>query len=104
MKTLVAVALVAASATVAPLARADAGDQASAERAVAAAYGQFQKRCTPRTPPQFQSIQWERFTPQGEGSGRIIDANPGLGGRFGVGWNENLEWNVGQWGITFDFC
>jgi hypothetical protein len=106
---LVAVAAIAS----APLAQAYSGDQASAEEAVTAIYNQVQRGCTPRTPPSLQSISWDSFNPAAGGTGRIHDANPGLGGPFIVAyWNEKVGpaqnsppyRGYGQWGVNLEFC
>jgi hypothetical protein len=113
MKKLIAVAMTAAAVVCAPLARADSGDQASAEQAVTAIYNRVQRGCTPSMPPHLQSISWDTFYPGSGGSGRIHDANSSLGGSFNVAW-----WNprvgpaqdsppyraYGQWGVNLEFC
>jgi hypothetical protein len=100
--------VLAAAIACAPLARAD-GTQASAEQAVATIYNQVQRRCTPSMAPSLQSIQWEQFNGN-YGKGRIVDANPGLGGPFQIGW-DNTNGNPapgwrrsGQWDIELEFC
>jgi hypothetical protein len=108
------VALAAIGIAGAAPAHADAPTQASAEQAVRSSYIEVQSRCTPRTPPNFQSIAWDFFssTPvDGRigGSGRIHDANPSLGGPFVAVWDNGTVLppgarKVGQWDITFEFC
>jgi len=119
IKAAVVPAVLAVGITCAPVAQADNGDQESAEQAVTAIYNQVQARCTPRTPPSFQSISWDNFTPGSWGSGRIHDANSGLGGPFKVYWTNP---RVGpakdgaagrayhgpgdntQWSVDLEFC
>ena len=78
-------------------------------------YTEVQHRCTPQMPPNFQGIQWAPGAPAGGGgSGRIIDATPGLGGPFQVWWNPGPNPPVGYrsvpadgygyWDIDFEFC
>ncbi|WP_216638058.1 hypothetical protein [Mycobacterium colombiense] len=96
----------------APLAEADSGDQASAEQAVTAIYNQVQARCTPRTPPAFQSISWDNFYPAVGGEGHIHDANSALGGPFKASyWNPRVGPKdgaagraYGQWSVDLEFC
>lgn len=118
-KGVIAGALVATSVAASALAKGDNGDQASAEQAVTAIYNQVQARCTPRTPPAFHSINWDNFTPGSWGSGRIHDANPGLGGPFKVYWTNprvgpardgaagrayhGPDGNT-QWSVDLEFC
>jgi len=78
-------ALLVTGTAMAPLAHADA-TQASAEQAVQQVYNQVQARCTPSMPPHFQRIVWNNFNGN-IGSGRIIDATPGLGGPFQIFWD-----------------
>src|SRR6201987_1514168 len=75
-KALLIPAVLAAGIAIAPIAHAD-GTQASLNDAVRQVYTQVQTRCTPTMPPNFQGIQLT-----GDGEGRIIDANPSLGGPF----------------------
>lgn len=112
-KQVVVPAVLAAGIACAGLAQAESGDQADAEQAVTAIYNQVQARCTPRTPPSFQSISWNNFYPAVGGEGRIHDANSALGGPFKV-----LYWNprvgaakdgaagraYGQWSVDLQFC
>jgi hypothetical protein len=112
IKAVVVPAVLAAGIACAPVAHADSGDQASAEQAVRAVYSRI--TCgSPPMPMSLQSIQWDSFYPASGGSGRIIDANPALGGPFQVAW-----WNprvgpakdappfraYGQWGVNLEFC
>jgi hypothetical protein len=105
--------LIAAGIVIAPLANAD-GTQASAEQAVRSVYEQVQRGCTPQTPPQFQRIVWNSVTGQG-GTGRIIDATPGLGGPFQVWWDNTNQAPMagyrkvpaqpqGYWDVNLEFC
>jgi hypothetical protein len=103
----------AAGIACAPLAQADSGDQSAAEQAVTAIYNQVQRGCTPRTPPSLQSISWDTFYPGSWGSGRIHDANPGLGGPFKVYWANPRVGPAtdgpagrayGQWNVDLEFC
>jgi hypothetical protein len=71
-----------------PVAHADAGDRSVAEQAVQQVYVQRQKVCTPSLPPQFKGITWDNFYPAAAGEGRIIDANPSLGGLFKAYWTN----------------
>jgi hypothetical protein len=111
-KIAVGLAVLAAGIACAPLAQADNGDQASAEQAIRAVYSRI--TCgSPPMPMSLQSIRWDNFYPASGGSGRIIDANPALGGPFKVAW-----WNprvgpaqdsppyraYGQWGVDLEFC
>jgi hypothetical protein len=109
---LIPVVLVAGIAG-APTAQAYSGDQADAEQAVSAIYNRVQRACTPHTPPSLQSISWDSFNPASGGTGRIHDANPGLGGPFVVAyWNEKVGpahdsppfRAYGQWGVNLEFC
>lgn len=80
MRVLVPMARLAIAATLAPVAPAPAAHadgSPSLNAAVAQVYNKVQSRCTPNMPPRFQSIQLT-----GDGHGRIIDANPRLGGEF----------------------
>jgi hypothetical protein len=102
----------AAAIACAPLAQAN-GSQQSLTDAVRQVYTQVQTRCTPSMPPSFQGI-----TTDGHGNGRIIDANPSLGGPFDYMWGPNgspgvpsFEYHVvnaddgnGIWYIKLDFC
>lgn len=112
-------ALTAGGIVCAPLARADA-DTSHLDQIVAGVYNQVQRGCTPRTPPNFQRIQWDPGSPYGGGgTGRIIDANPSLGGPFTVYWNLGPNPPAGArsvpaqtssgaphgyWDITLEFC
>jgi hypothetical protein len=68
-------AVLTAGVALAPLAQAD-GD-AALNAAVKQVYEKRQAQCTPNMPPHFQGIQL-----MGSGHGKIIDANPHLGGDF----------------------
>jgi hypothetical protein len=112
MRALIIAAVLAAGILAAP-AHADVGDQADAEAAVTAIYNQVQRGCTPSRPPQLQSIQWSRFAVASGGEGRIIDADPHLGGPFIVAyWNPRVGpaqtsggyRAYGQWGVNLEFC
>lgn len=112
-KLLVAGMAVAAVITFAPLAHADSGDQSAAEQAVTAIYNQVQRGCTPTEAPQLQSIQWSRFAADSGGEGRIVDANPHLGGPFVVAWwnprvgpaqDTSTARAYGQWSVKLEFC
>jgi hypothetical protein len=97
-----------------PLAHAD-GNAANLDQLVAGVYNKVQRGCTPSTPPSFQRIAWDS-PPGGQGgSGRIIDANPGLGGPFHAYWNlgggpfPGAQGVVpaqpqGYWDIVLEFC
>jgi hypothetical protein len=64
-------------------------------------------------PPSFQRIVWDNFT-GGVGQGRIIDADPHLGGPFQVLWGLGpaapAGYRVmpaqpyGYWAIMLEFC
>jgi hypothetical protein len=112
MKIAVIPAVLAAGIALAPMAQAD-GSQASLSNAVQQVYTQVQIKCTPNMPPHFQTIQLT-----GNGSGRIIDANPRLGGEFQYMWVPNGSPGVpgasyyrvdandgnGIWFINLEFC
>jgi hypothetical protein len=114
MKKAVAIpALLVAGIACAPLAQAD-GNPANLDQLVAQVYNQVQRGCTPKTPPSFQSIAWDS-PPAGQGgSGRIIDANPALGGPFQAYWNLGggpfpgarvvPAQPQGYWDIVLEFC
>jgi hypothetical protein len=96
-----------------PAARAESGDQADATQAVQTVYLQRQRACTPAMPPQFRSITWENFYPASGGKGRIVDANPHLGGPFQVYYTKPRVGPavafpgavaVGQWDVVLEFC
>lgn len=106
-------AVLAAGIVCAPMAQADSGDQNAAEEAVTVIYNRVQRGCTPSMPPHLQSISWSRFYPGSGGEGRIIDANPSLGGPFQAYWtNPRVGPAVdsppfrayGQWGVNLEFC
>ncbi|OBB80064.1 hypothetical protein A5760_01245 [Mycobacterium colombiense] len=112
-KAVVMPAVLAVGIVCAPLAQAESGDRADAEQAVTAIYNQVQARCTPRTPPAFQSISWNDFYPAVGGTGRIHDANAGLGGPFKVSYRNPRVGPAtdgpagrayGQWGVDLEFC
>jgi hypothetical protein len=111
MKIAVIPAVLVAALAFAPLAHAD-GTQASLNDAVRQVYTQVQTRCTPNMPPNFQGIQLT-----GNGEGRIIDANPRLGGPFQYMWGPPGSVGVpgatyhrvpaqpnGDWFINLEFC
>lgn len=78
-------AVLAASLLCAPLARAEPGDQISAEQAVAAIYKQVVPGCTEGHDfAHLQSINWTSFSPRSFGEGRIVDFTDSLGGPFKV--------------------
>jgi hypothetical protein len=101
-----------AAITFAPIAHADSGDQASAEEAMRAVYSRI--TCgSPPMPMSLQSITWSRFYPASFGEGRIIDANPRLGGPFQVAFTNPRVGPAqdsppfrayGQWGVNLEFC
>jgi hypothetical protein len=101
-------AVLVAGIAVAPVAQAD-GTQASAEQAVGTVYNQVQRRCTPSLAPSLQSISWEQFNGN-YGKGRIVDADPRLGGSFQIGWDNTngspaAGWRrSGQWDVELEFC
>jgi hypothetical protein len=97
----------------APLAHADSGDKSVAEQAVRQVYEQRQKACTPSMTPQFTGITWDSFYPAAGGEGRILDANPSLGGPFKAFWTNPRVGPaqsfsdyvaVGQWAVELEFC
>ena len=114
-KPLIGALLVAAAVAATSPARAD-GDASNLDSLVAQVYDQVQRGCTPRTPPQFQRIIWDGTGPTGGGgTGRIVDANPGLGGPFSAWWNLGPDAPAGArsvpslgghgyWDITLEFC
>ena len=101
--------VLAAGITLTPPAHADMGQlQAQAEQSVATAYSQVQTRCTPSMHPSLQSIAWDSFQ-MSYGTGRIIDANPSLGGPFKVYAASRVApasgtTRVGYWDVELDFC
>lgn len=115
-KAVVIPAVLAAGIACAPLAQAGTGGgtQASAEQAVQQVYNQVQRGCTPRTPPQFQSISWSLWSDGDHGVGRINDAKQGLGGPFQVYWNIGSSpfpgarvvpaQPSGYWDVVLEFC
>jgi hypothetical protein len=68
-------AVLAAGVALAPFSQA--GGDAALNAAVKQVYAKRQAQCTPNMPPHFQGIQL-----MGNGHGKIIDANPHLGGDF----------------------
>jgi hypothetical protein len=113
-KAIASAVVLAAAITFEPSAQAD-GNAANLPQLIANLYTQVQQRCTPQTPPHFQSIQWDGGGPYQLGSGRIIDANPSLGGPFQYGWNLGPDaqpgWRSvrdpngnGYWDVNFEFC
>jgi len=119
LRSAIPIVLLAAGITCAPLAQADA-DTSNLDQVVAGVYNQVQARCTPSMRPSFQRIQWDPGYPYGGGgTGRIIDANPGLGGPFTVYWNLGPNPPAGArsvpaqapngsqhgyWDVTLQFC
>jgi hypothetical protein len=88
------IVLLAAGITCALLAQADA-DTSNLDQVVAGVYNQVQAR-SPSMSPSFQRILWDPGYPYGGGgTGRIIDANPRLGGPFTV--YPNLGPNPPGW-------
>jgi hypothetical protein len=91
------------------------GNTANLDQLVGQAYTQFQTRCTPSMSPSFQRVAWDS-PPTGQGgTGRIVDANPALGGPVQVLWNlgngpyPGAQKIVpaqpqGYWDIVFQFC
>ena len=113
IKAVAVPAVLAADIACAPLAQAD-GNAANLDQVVAQVYNQVQRGCTPKTPPNFQRIAWNS-PPTGQGgTGRIIDANPALGGPFEVWWNFGTSaapgarvipaQPQGYWDVTLEFC
>lgn len=78
----------------------DAGDQATAERAVIDGYIKKQVGCTPTMPPNPVSITWDPpgFAPGAGGSGLIHDADPALGGQY------RADYVDGRWHIEYLYC
>lgn len=78
----------------------DAGDQATAERAVIDGYIKKQVGCTPTMPPNPVAITWDPpgFTPGAGGSGLIHDADPALGGQY------RADYVDGRWHIEYLYC
>jgi hypothetical protein len=107
---------VAAALAVATAAPAHAhGNHSSLNAAVQQVYNQVQSRCTPNLPPKFQRIEWTGHHDGNLGQGRIVDANPRLGGPFsymwslnpaspGVGYHMEPAQPEGYWAIRLDFC
>lgn len=107
-------AVMAVGVACAPPAQAD-GKTTNLDQIIGDLYTQVQRRCTPEIPPSFQGIQWAPADPTGGGgTGRIVDATPGLGGPFQVWWNLGPNPPVGYrsvsadglgyWDIEFEFC
>jgi hypothetical protein len=106
-----------AGIVLAPLAHAN-GTESSLESAVRQVYTQVQTKCTPNMPPNFQGITFDKgYFPGGVGSGKIVDANPSLGGPFDYMWGPPgspgtpgyLYHRVpaqpdGDWFIELNFC
>ena len=76
---------------------------------IAQVYTQVQRGCTPFEPPNFQHIVWDSYPDQfgnehyptaGGGTGRIIDADPHLGGPFQVWWNIGPNPPIGYRSVT----
>jgi hypothetical protein len=112
-KLTVVPAVVAVAVAYAPVTHAD-GDATNLDRLVAQVYNEVQRGCTPTTPPSFQSIAWDS-PPTGQGgSGRIVDANPALGGPFRALWNPGggpfpgarvvPAQPQGYWDVVLEFC
>jgi hypothetical protein len=78
----------------------DGGDQATAEQQIISGYIGKQKECTPRIPPNPQSVNWDApgFQPNVGGSGKITDADPRLGGQF------RADWVNGHWHVEYPYC
>jgi hypothetical protein len=114
-----------ALATAAP-AHAD-GNASNLDQIVAQVYEKRQAQCTPSMPPHFVRIDWDTFPisfgphtdvghyPTGSGGrGRIVDANPSLGGPFQAWWGDGSPGLPdairvpaqpnGYWDITLAFC
>jgi hypothetical protein len=115
MKTSLIAWMAAAAALIfAPIAHAD-GNAANLDQIVGQAYTQFQARCTPGMPPQFQRVVWDS-PPTGQGGhGRIVDGTQAFGGPFQVSWSGNPSHlpgaqtvvpaqPQGYWDIAFEFC
>jgi hypothetical protein len=114
-KTLITAGGIAAAVLFAPIANADGS--ASLNAAVEQVYTKRQAQCTPNMTPHFQGIQLTKVG-EGEGSGRIIDANPSLGGPFDYmklpngspgtpGWQyQRVDANDGSgiYWILLNFC
>ena len=116
MNKLALAAVVTTALAVAPIAHAD-GNSANLDQIVGKLYTQVQHGCTPTEPPRFQRIVWDNGGPGGQGgSGRIIDADPALGGPFQVLWNLGPDTSglpgyravpaqpQGYWDINLEFC
>lgn len=112
-KAVVIPAVLAVGIACAPLVQADSGDQSAAEEAVTAIYNRVQARCTPRMQPNLQAINWNNFYPASWGEGRIVDANPSLGGPFEAYWanprvgpahDGPAGLAYGQWSVKLEFC
>src|SRR6185312_13897122 len=106
--------LVAGSVAIGAPAHAD-GNPANLDQVIAQVYQRVQGGCTPRTQPSFQRIAWDSAPTGQGGAGRIIDANPSLGGPFHVYWNlgggpfPGAQGVVpaqpqGYWDVVLEFC
>jgi hypothetical protein len=99
------------------------GNTANLNQIIERVYEKRQAQCTPNMPPQFQGIVWdtdpsqfgtEHYPTGSGGKGRIIDANPHLGGPFQVWWGDGSPrlpdairvpaQPNGYWDITLEFC
>lgn len=119
LKAVVMPAVLAAGIACAPLAQADA-DTSNLDQLIGQLYTKVQRGCTPQTPPSFQGIQWDPGSPYGGGgTGRIVDADPHLGGPFKVYWDLGSNPPAGSrqvpaqtstgvphgyWDVNFEFC
>lgn len=107
------VAVFVAAMLAPPVARADSGDQASAEAAASSAYAEKIAHChaTRNASPVVQSISWSHFVPDSGGQGTIHDADPRLGGDFSAYYSRPGHFSppqggfaIGSWFINFLFC
>jgi hypothetical protein len=112
MRLMILPALVVAGVICAPVAHTD-GDPSVLPPLIEQVYTEFQTRCTPQTPPDFQRIEWASPPTGGAARGTVVDANPSLGGPFIARWNATTDSSAqfqvsdggsGYWDITFEFC
>jgi hypothetical protein len=116
------ITLVLAGVVLAAPAHAD-GDTSNLDQIIENLYNDVQARCTPTLHPQFQRIEWDSYPGQfgdehyptgAGGSGRIVDADPRLGGHFQAWWGLGPEAPAGYrvvpaqpngyWDINLEFC
>jgi hypothetical protein len=112
MRLMILLVLVVGGLIAAPVAHTD-GDASLLPPLIEQIYTEFQTRCTPQTPPEFQRIEWASPPTGGVARGTVVDANASLGGPFKALWNATTgssgqfqvsDGGSGYWDITFEFC